>query len=359
MSSKDGDELQPNNFDLIRLFAAAQVMIVHFFHDILGVGTGPLVSVLYLFHGVPIFFFTSGFLVSASWERRPDIRIFAINRFLRIYPALVAAFLFSLLGIMLFYHPDLLHKWAAFGAWVVAQLTLGQDWSPHFLHNYGMGHPNASLWTIPVEISFYICVPLLYRLFAMTRRADLILLAIIVMSTTLANVLEPYSGKGIVRLLTLSPVTTIGMFCLGMLVQRHRNRAIPFARRWALLLIPGHVFVMVLGHFHMLPPLLNSDSRFMGLINLAMLAGAVMAAAFCARSLAEKLLRRQDISYGLYLFHLPVANMLLANGFTGMPCMLAAIVLSILAALLSWFFIEAPALRLKPARTYEHSAITA
>ncbi len=224
-------------------------MVVHFFGDILHIGVNPLLLVLYLFPGVPIFFFTSGFLVSASWERRPDIRIFAINRFLRIYPALVAAFLFSLFGIVLFYRSDLLKHWASFGAWAIAQLTLGQGWTPVFLHSYGMGHPNASLWTIPVEISFYICVPLLYRLFAITRRADLVLLVIIVMSTTLANVLEPYSGKGIVRLLTLSPLTTIGMFCLGILVQRHRDRAIPFARRWALLLIPGYVFVMILGHF--------------------------------------------------------------------------------------------------------------
>ena len=59
-----------NNFDLIRLFAAFQVVFwhgsVHF--DITEALFGFL-SVLYHFPGVPIFFTISGFLISHSLER--------------------------------------------------------------------------------------------------------------------------------------------------------------------------------------------------------------------------------------------------------------------------------------------------
>ena len=44
-----------------------------------------------LFLGVPVFFSISGFLISKSYENNRVVREFALNRILRIYPALVAA----------------------------------------------------------------------------------------------------------------------------------------------------------------------------------------------------------------------------------------------------------------------------
>ena len=66
-----------NNFDAIRLVAASQVMVVHRMEH-LHVSMPALRSVITAFPGVPAFFFISGFLISASWERNPDLRIFGI-----------------------------------------------------------------------------------------------------------------------------------------------------------------------------------------------------------------------------------------------------------------------------------------
>ena len=79
-----------NNFDLIRLFAASQVALSHIATH-LGVES-PVLSILSLFPGVPIFFFVSGYLVYGSYEQSSknsngNLNFF-INRFLRLYPAL-------------------------------------------------------------------------------------------------------------------------------------------------------------------------------------------------------------------------------------------------------------------------------
>jgi len=60
-----GEAMQRNNFDLIRLFAALQVVVTHGDRFILNWG-GVLSPVLEFIPGVPIFFLISGFLISAS-----------------------------------------------------------------------------------------------------------------------------------------------------------------------------------------------------------------------------------------------------------------------------------------------------
>ena len=88
-----------NNFDLLRLLAAAQVIYLHsvFFLDRDERGFLPLVDfVASVFPGVPIFFVISGFLVSQSYERSHGIRDYARKRALRIFPALWICFAVTL-----------------------------------------------------------------------------------------------------------------------------------------------------------------------------------------------------------------------------------------------------------------------
>ncbi|MGB2964038.1 MAG: acyltransferase [Anaerolineales bacterium] len=154
-----------NNFDLIRLFAALQVVFIHG-HEHFGLGPGSwLVKSLQIFPGVPIFFVISGFLVSASWERSAPQGVGAYfkNRFFRIYPALWVCFFISLGSVFIIYKPS--SSLVELGKWVIAQLTIGQIYNPDFLRGYGVGTLNGSLWTIPVEIQFYILLPLIYFVF--------------------------------------------------------------------------------------------------------------------------------------------------------------------------------------------------
>src|SRR5207247_5632746 len=80
-------ESRNNNFDVLRLFAAALVLVSHSFpltgrHEPFAPHTLGTV-------GVEIFFVTSGFLVTRSWVGDPSFRAFMGKRIRRIFPGLI------------------------------------------------------------------------------------------------------------------------------------------------------------------------------------------------------------------------------------------------------------------------------
>jgi peptidoglycan/LPS O-acetylase OafA/YrhL len=92
-----------------------------------------------------------------------------------------------------------------------------------------------------------------------------------------------------------------------------------------------------------------------------LLAGVVIAAAFTRRHLATRMLRGHDISYGVYLYHMPVYNVLItlnlaSIGIGTVGGLALGVVSTFTLAALSWWLVERPALRLKPAQRPRESA---
>ena len=86
-----------NLFDLVRLYAAVQVLLVHG-QVHLGLKWPSWLMQCFSLPGVPLFFSISGFLVGLSWLRlQNQWRIYAWHRGLRIFPALWFCLLFTLL----------------------------------------------------------------------------------------------------------------------------------------------------------------------------------------------------------------------------------------------------------------------
>ena len=70
--------------------------------------------------------------------------------------------------------------------------------------------------------------------------------------------------------------------------------------------------------------------------------------AYRYRSKSTYFFDKNDLSYGLYLYHMPVINVLLFLGlFSVTANVFVAVFLSFAAASLSWYLIERPALRHK------------
>ena len=350
--------LLPNNFDLLRLLAASQVVLVHVADHFLSQRYF-LVEFLRQAPGVPVFFFISGFLISASWERNPDVRSYARNRFLRIYPAYVVAALVSLGGILLFARLSLPHDAGRLALWLAAQLTLLCDWNPDFLRGYGTGVVNGSLWTIPVEVGFYVLTPVLFWVTRHSRNKDRVLAL-----TALASFAFMYLVLAFVhrfsqtadKAVLLTPFPWFGQFLCGWLAQRNLKILLPIVQGRVWLLVLVNLVLMFLSARADLFPFLFSGSRAIGIVNFAALSLLVLALAYGRRDLAARLLRRNDLSYGIYLFHMPVANMLLANGIAGTLAAVLTAALSVPVAALSWFLVEKPLLARRAHALYRHEA---
>ena len=342
MSSYD---FRRNNFDLVRLVAALQVVVLHSVEH-LGLGPPPpWLRPLALFPGVPIFFVVSGFLISASFERSRELSSYVKNRLLRIYPGLWGCFLVSVVTIAVIYghaiRPlDLL-------PWVAAQLTVGQFFNPAALRGYGVGSPNGSLWTIPVELQFYLALPFLYaglRALRWSWRVVAPLMAVLVAVGWLYGVYGAASEVMAVKLFGVTVVPYLYLFLVGVLMQRHQELVARFLAGRALVWLLVYLAVswltglagLTVGGNHLNP------------LSATVLGIATLSAAYTAPGLAERVLRGNDISYGVYVYHMVVVNALVQLGLTGsIGWFLAAVALTVALALASWRWIERPALRLK------------
>lgn len=331
-----------NNYDLIRLVAALQVLLFHGTYYLNAPSWQPLMAVLAFLPGVPIFFVISGFLISLSWERAPSARLYLRNRVLRIYPALwvclvVSIAIFLLEGV----RPDsLVH----FVTWVAAQATVVQFYNPPFLRSFGIGVLNGSLWTIPVELQFYLLLPLL-ALVAQRRPGRWIALTLAAsVLMTLARFDLAGRETTLQKLLGVSIFPYLFYFLVGVLGRYlYERRPRIFIQRgafWAAI----YAAWAVVGVRYSVPGMYGNQLNVVSIILIAML---TVSMAFTARDVSSLILRGNDISYGVYIYHVPIINLLLAHHLAGGRAFALFLAVTIAMALLSWRLIEKPALALK------------
>ena len=347
--------LRPNNFDLVRLLAAAQVVIVHSVHHlkIPHLASSPFLDWLSYFPGVPVFFVMSGFLVSASYERSKSQSDYWLKRSVRIFPGLWVCLAVAILSVLVL-APSLFIE-ASFTkvvAWVIAQATFFQFYNPDFLRDYGVGTLNGSLWTIPVELQFYLVLPIIYWL-TKTVKADgaptnqrliVTLLAFVVIAQIFFRLPEQWHNSLLLKFIKCSMIPHVWLFILGILAQRN----FAYLRPW----FDGKLFQWLVIHFLAIVTFkqfgLDSGYNAQLPILCLTLSGLAFAFAFTFRGASDKILGGNDISYGVYIYHMVIVNGLLTLGMSGTNLsLLLAVVLTAVFAYLSWRLVEKPALSFK------------
>ena len=343
-----------NNFDLIRLFAAFQVALHHGATH-LGVSSGTFVGVvvelLNAFPGVPIFFFISGFLISRSYENNPSLSQFTKNRFLRLYPGLFVCGVLTMLSIMLsgFLEYESI-SFSSLVTWVFAQLSFFQFYDPDFLAGYGIGQTNGSLWTIYIEIQFYILIPIIYYILKSLCNSDASINKFLIASVFLFYIVQQayVAGSGsdqvLFKLLKMTFLPYFYMFLLGVVFQRF---FVFFegilSGRFVYLLAGYGALYYVLSEF--------ADVSLGNLLNPVLffvLCCLVFSFAFSFRELSGKLLKRNDVSYGLYIYHMPVINFFMWLGLGGSELyLILAISITAMISVGSWLYVEKPCMKLK------------
>jgi peptidoglycan/LPS O-acetylase OafA/YrhL len=332
-------EFKVNNFDLLRLMAATQVVVDHFYQHINPTKFGSLSNAtLYLFPGVPMFFMISGYLISASLERNHDLGIYFKNRALRIFPGLwgclfITVIVFSITGV------SFLNAGAL--KWLPAQMV-GIIYTPGFLSHYGFGSYNGALWSITVELQFYVVLPILYFLIPKKNSTYWFLSLIVIFGVInywLGTHTYPYQ-----KLVGFSFVPHIYLFLAGVVFQKLQIYKSKFIFNKALYWLIAYLVLI-----YIVSPYLWSSAiwPYFAYIKNALLGFTIISIAYTLPGIAKKILRTNDISYGIYIYHGLIMTVIVQEKLTGNVNLFIILLLTYGAALLSWLFIEKPFIKRK------------
>ena len=345
-----------NNFDLIRLLAALQVAFHHLLEQLKVEPSGIIISSIYkitgLFPGVPIFFFISGFLISKSYENNPRLRSYAKNRILRIYPALILCVTLSIISVFFSgYFSAIELPIAKFIFWIISQITIPGFYNPDFMRGYGSGVLDGPVWTISVELQLYILIPIVYKLVAIFKKDLSKTIIILIMIFSIINYtfsifyINPIFKNEIwFKLINISFLPWFYMFFLGVFFQINFTTMHKYLNDKLFYIIGTYILIYY--------PLnewchLNGGNIINPLIYL-LLATVIFSFAYSYKNISNKLIKHNDISYGIYLYHMPVCNWFLNIGWLhNMVYLLLSVLLASIISCISWIFVEKPALLLK------------
>jgi peptidoglycan/LPS O-acetylase OafA/YrhL len=273
---------------------------------------------------LPAFFVLSGFLVTGSLFRN-SIPQFLSLRALRIFPALAVEITLSalVLGLLVTHLPT-------------AAYLASPQFHAYFLNIIGdihftlpgvySGQPiNLQLWTIPFELECYICLVALALagLVGRPRLLTAVIVVAVILTTAIALHGSWYYKNWNVpgRMLVLS-------FLFGVLAYLFKG-SLPYSRRlFAACVVASFVFLSIPNLVFLAAAPLAYLTVFLGLMRPPRIPFG-------------------DLSYGVYLFHFPIARSIFELTGRSMPwpvLLLLTVGLTAGFAALSWNCVEKPIL---------------
>ena len=325
-----------NHFTAVRWVLAIAVVLGHVW--LLTTGFEPLRihewTASYM--AVNGFFVLSGLLIAKSLHTRRDMRAYALSRFLRIYPALGVV----LIAFALVFAP-------ALGAINGTSILKPDDWL-YVVKVLALGDPesapaqifttnletdfNGPLWTIRFEIAAYILAGIAFMIGLVNGPWRILGVFTIVQSVYLGApfVIDTSTlAPSVMSLLRLSSA-----FLLGMTLWHW-----PVLRKPPIAAIAGLIAVFAL----------FGGGPFGELFATLALTSLMLRAGLPKRASA-RVAKIPDYSYGIYIWHYPILQLLLVAQPDFAPAMLGLVAtpLVLFASAASWHIIEKPVLRLKP-----------
>ncbi len=336
-----------NNFDFLRFLAALQVLILH---CIICFGEHVPWFVLCL-DGVAVFFVISGFLVTRSWYDKPNIFLFLKKRILRIFPALILVVLFTalILGPLVTTLP--LKEYFTDSTFFDYLKNIFLYEIHHVLPGVFETNPlntsvNASLWTLPLEFFMYCLIAVFGFIKILNKKyfhlifITFTILCFFVVAHTNIFVFKHNHNYG--KLFDF-----LSLFFISSCFYIYRKKIVLSFTIFLICLVIFISGVAVTFKVHLV-------FEFFRFISLPYM---VLYIAYSKIPYINNFGKYGDFSYGIYLWAFPVSQTLIyfwQSKFNLFTYIVSVFAITLFIAILSFKFIERPALKLKNKNFYKN-----
>jgi peptidoglycan/LPS O-acetylase OafA/YrhL len=326
-----------NNFVPVRIFLSATVIYFHAFY--LG-QTDRKLDVYYLLPfshfdslgglAVDGFFFLSGLFVTQSYYNDPSVINFAIKRVLRLFPALFVCLVVTAFLAAFASHGMVGWRFALFAEtyrYIVHNSVFDQIWGIRGIFER-LKYPdaiNGSLHTLPLEFKLY-CMLAAVALFGALSSRWLTVLAGAALCSTAALFPTLITAPLEAVVYGQFPIAMFGAGVATYGVARH----VSIAWWQGLVLLPAVAFTS------------GQPQTTLFFVSFVWLVLAIGKTTWNGRGL----LKKHDLSYGMYIYGFPITQCLVAlwPGIDQYALSAAAIAICGGLAYISWHFVERPAI---------------
>ncbi len=330
---------QKNNFDHIRLFLALGVFFFHV-SDLTKLSNFDFLNNFVNAEvAVHSFFIVSGFLIFMSYERSSSLKRYFAKRFKRIAPGYIAVILLSFLFLSLlstlptgdyFTSPES-------GKFLLANLTTLNFLHPTLPGVFEDHHYKAvigALWTIKVEVAFYLTVPLIayfYRWIKPGRLLTIVFLLSALYYFAMGYLYEAFHNPLFAILQRQLPAQMM-FFSGGALLYYYLDLFKRYSHILLLAAISAYILQSFIGTHQLYP--LYALSLSVIVIYLALIFPYL-----------GNIAKYGDLSYGIYIWHFPIIQTFISLHLFNahpIPAFLGLTTVILLFAWLSWHLVEKP-----------------
>lgn len=332
MVQHDNPRLSTNNFDLLRLLFAGTVCLVHSYELSRFQQLAWIADTLSSAVAVKAFFVVSGFLIFMSFERSSTLRSYASKRARRIYPAYFAVVMLCAIGLAAVGSKPLGDyfslAWLKYVAANLAFLNFLQPALPGVFEANQLAAVNGALWTLKIEVMFYLSVPVFVFLFRKFAHLPVLLLVYVasVAYAALMTAAAERTGSGMYVELARQLPGQLSYFMAGAFLYYFLPR---FERRAAYFLAAAGLVLVV--------------NRFFPLPLLEPFALATVVVFFGLFLYLGNFGKFGDFSYGMYILHFPIIQLLLQSQWFGdrpWSFLVAVLLLTTVGAIAMWHLVE-------------------
>ena len=328
----DSARLTKNNFDLLRLLFAVTVCLVHAYQlsgfEPLGIFTRLLSSTV----AVKSFFVVSGFLIFMSYEHSATLVSYVHKRIRRIYPAYFTIVMICALVLVTVSSKNIGDyfslEWVKYVTANLVFLNFLHLTLPGVFDLNKLAAVNGALWTLKIEVMFYLAVPVIVLLCRKFSHLPVLMLTYC-LSVIYSEVLIAASQR-----------TGAGIY-LELAHQLPGYLSYFMAGTFFYYFLP--VFEKYRGYFVVLAVLALVTNMFFELPLLEPFALATVVVFFGLFLYAGNFGKYGDFSYGIYIIHFPVIQIFLDKGVlreSPWYFLIAVIITTIICAMVMWHFVE-------------------